>query len=86
MAAAWAVSEISDDEAHLDVLEQAWMQAEDDEERAAMEDALSNLQFRLMRQELNLLDLALKEGLDEPPQLDFRDEDEPRGSNGEHPA
>ncbi len=86
MAAAWAVSEISDDEAHLDVLEQAWLQAEDDEERAAMEDALSNLQFRLMRQELNLLDLALKEGLDEPPRLGFRDEDEPRGSNGEHPA
>ncbi len=80
IAAAWAVSELSEDEQHLTVLEQAWRQAEDDEEIQALEEALQNLEFRLMRREWNLLEWALKEDLDQPPRLDLRPS--PGGTNG----
>lgn len=85
MAAAWAISEISEDEKHLDILEQALAQAEDDVERKALEAALSNLEFRLARGEITLMEWALKEDLDDEPRLDFRETSSQQDNGNEAP-
>lgn len=85
MAAAWAVSELAEENEHFHILEQAWRQAQDEDEIEALEAALQNLEFRLMRQEWNLLELALKEEGDQqqPPTLDLREVQNGR-PNGDH--
>ncbi len=74
IAAAWAVSELAEEDEHFEILEQAWRQAQDEDEIEALEAALQNLEFRLMRREWNLLEMALKEEWDKdhPPKLDLR--------------
>lgn len=72
-AAAWAVSELAEEEEHLQVLEQAWREAQEEDEIQALEEALQNLEFRLMRREWNLLEWVLREDVDQPPRLDLRE-------------
>ncbi len=80
VAAAWAVSELADEDEHAEILEQAWREAQSDAEAESLEAALQNLEFRLMRRDWNLLEMALKEEMDQPPQLDLSG---PAGTNKE---
>lgn len=75
MAAAWAVSELAEEDEHFEILEQAWRQAQEEDEIEALEAALQNLEFRLMRREWSLLELALKDEWErgQPPTLDLRE-------------
>ncbi len=88
-AAAWAVSELAEEDEHLAILEQALREAQSEAEAAALEAALQNLEFRMMRREWNLLEMALKDELEQPPRLDLRTDsldagptEPPNGANG----